>query len=88
MADILGMHEFKDNRFQKTLRVDECTMTTLDAVLAGKGLAMLPYNLIYQQIQRRQLASLFDFSHPSADSDYLVAPSHHFSKPKVTLFKR
>lgn len=84
----LAMHKLKDNRFKKTLRLDECTMTIIDAVLAGQGLAMLPYNLIYQQIQRRQLVSLFDFSHPSAYSYYLVAPSYHFNKPKVQVFEK
>jgi len=72
----------------KTLEVDDSTVTIVDAVLAGQGFSMLRYNLIYQQIQRRQLVSLFDFSHPSAYSYYLVAPSHHFSKLKVQLFEK
>ena len=63
-------------------------MTIVDAALAGQGFAMLRYNLIYQQIQRRQLVSLFEFSHPSAYSYYLVAPSHHFNKAKVQLFEK
>ena len=74
--------------FKKILEVDDSTVTIIDAALAGQGFAMLRYNLIYQQIQRGQLIPLFDFSHPSAYSYYLVAPSHHFSKPKVQLFEK
>jgi LysR family glycine cleavage system transcriptional activator len=83
----LTKHKLEENRFRKTLEVDDSTVTIIDAVLAGQGFAMLRYNLIYQQIQRQQLVSLFNFSHPSAFSYYLVAPSHHFSKPKVRLFE-
>jgi LysR family glycine cleavage system transcriptional activator len=84
----LSRHKLNGNRFKKTLEVDDSTVTIVDAALAGQGFAMLRYNLIYQQIQRRQLVSLFDFSHPSAYSYYLVAPSHHFSKLKVQLFEK
>jgi LysR family glycine cleavage system transcriptional activator len=84
----LAIYNLDDNRFNKTLEVDDSTVTIVDAALAGQGFAMLRYNLIYQQIQRRQLVSLFDFSHPSAYSYYLVAPSHHFRKPKVQLFEK
>ncbi|AGH46619.1 LysR family transcriptional regulator [Paraglaciecola psychrophila 170] len=84
----LAIHKLEDLKFNKTLEVDDSTVTIVDAVLAGQGFAMLRYNLIYQQIQRRQLVSLFDFSHPSAYSYYLIAPSHHFNKPKVQLFEK
>lgn len=84
----LVKYNLEDNKFKKTLEVDDSTVTIVDAALAGQGFAMLRYNLIYQQIQRRQLVSLFDFSHPSAYSYYLVAPSHHFSKPKIQLFEK
>jgi LysR family glycine cleavage system transcriptional activator len=84
----LAMHKLKDNRFKKTLEVDDSTVTIVDAALAGQGFAMLRYNLIYQQLQRQQLVSLFNFSHPSAYSYYLVAPSHHFNKTKVQLFEK
>jgi LysR family glycine cleavage system transcriptional activator len=84
----LARHKLNENSFKKILEVDDSTVTIIDAVLAGQGFAMLRYNLIYQQIQRRQLVSLFDFSHPSAYSYYLVAPSHHFKKTKVRLFEK
>lgn len=84
----LANHKLKENSFKKVLEVDDSTVTIIDAALAGQGFAMLRYNLIYQQIQRRQLVSLFDFTHPSAYSYFLVAPSHHFSKPKVQLFEK
>jgi len=84
----LKKHKLENHKFNKTLEVDDSTVTIVDAALAGQGFAMLRYNLIYQQIQRGQLVSLFDFSHPSAYSYYLVAPSHHFSKPKVQLFEK
>jgi LysR family glycine cleavage system transcriptional activator len=84
----LARYKLKDNRFKKSLEVDDSTVTIIDAALAGQGFAMLRYNLIYQQIQRRQLVTLFDFSHASAYSYYLVAPSHHFNKPKVQVFER
>lgn len=84
----LAMYKLQDNQFKKILEVDDSTVTIIDAALAGQGFAMLRYNLIYQQIQRRQLVTLFDFSHPSTYSYYLVAPSQHFSKPKVQLFEK
>ncbi len=84
----LTRYNLKENSFKKVLEVDDSTVTIIDAALAGQGFAMLRYNLIYQQIQRGQLVTLFDFSHPSAYSYYLVAPSHHFSKPKVQLFEK
>ncbi len=84
----LARHKLQENSFKKVLEVDDSTVTIIDAALAGQGFAMLRYNLIYQQIQRQQLVSLFDFSYPSAYSYYLVAPSHHFSKPKVQLFEK
>jgi LysR family glycine cleavage system transcriptional activator len=84
----LAKNKLKEGSFKKILEVDDSTVTIIDAALAGQGFAMLRYNLIYQQIQRRQLVSLFDFSHPSAYSYYLVAPSHHFRKPKVQLFEK
>ncbi|WP_293752570.1 LysR substrate-binding domain-containing protein [uncultured Paraglaciecola sp.] len=84
----LTRYNLKENSFKKVLEVDDSTVTIIDAALAGQGFAMLRYNLIYQQIQRGQLISLFDFSHPSAYSYYLVAPSHHFSKQKVQLFEK
>lgn len=83
----LARHKLDEHKFNKTLEVDDSTVTIVDAALAGQGFAMLRYNLIYQQIQHQQLVSLFDFSHPSAYSYYLVAPHHHFSKPKVQLFE-
>jgi LysR family glycine cleavage system transcriptional activator len=84
----LAKHMLEEQKFNKILEVDDSTVTIVDAALAGQGFAMLRYNLIYQQIQRQQLVSLFDFSHPSAYSYYLVAPNHHFSKPKVQLFEK
>ena len=84
----LAKNKLNEGSFKKILEVDDSTVTIIDAALAGQGFAMLRYNLIYQQIQRRQLVSLFDFSHPSAYSYYLVAPSHHFRKPKVQLFEK
>ncbi|MFQ3190728.1 MAG: LysR family glycine cleavage system transcriptional activator [Paraglaciecola sp.] len=84
----LARYKLKDNKFKKSLEVNDSTVTIIDAALAGQGFTMLRYNLIYQQIQRRQLMTLFDFSHASAYSYYLVAPSHHFNKPKVQLFEK
>lgn len=84
----LARHKLKDTKFNKILEVDDSTVTIVDAALAGQGFAMLRYNLIYQQIQRKQLVTLFDFSYPSAYSYYLVAPNHHFSKPKVQIFEK
>ena len=59
----------------------------IDAVLAGQGMAMLKYNLIYEQIHRKQLVKLFDFSFSSIFSYYLVAPPNHFKWKKVKLFE-
>lgn len=84
----LAKHKLDNHKFNKTLEVDDSTVTIIDAALAGQGFAMLRYNLIYQQIQHGQLVSLFDFSHPSAYSYYLVAPGHHFNRPKVQIFEK
>jgi LysR family glycine cleavage system transcriptional activator len=84
----LSKYKLQEDKFNKTLEVDDSTVTIIDAALAGQGFAMLRYNLIYQQLQRQQLTSLFEFSHPSAYSYYLVAPSHHFKKTKVQLFEK
>ncbi|MBU3002566.1 LysR substrate-binding domain-containing protein [Paraglaciecola arctica] len=84
----LTKFNLKENSFRKILEVDDSTVTIIDAALAGQGFAVLRHNLIYQQLQRGQLVSLFDFSHPSAYAYYLVAPSHHFNKPKVQLFEK
>jgi LysR family glycine cleavage system transcriptional activator len=83
----LTQFNLQANKFNKVLEVEDSTVTIVDAALAGQGVAMLRYNLIYQQIQRKQLVQLFDFSHPSAYSYYLVAPKHHFNREKVKLFE-
>jgi LysR family glycine cleavage system transcriptional activator len=80
--------DLREDKFNKVLEVEDSTVTIVDAALAGQGVAMLRYNLIYQQIQRKQLVQLFDFSHPSAYSYYLVAPSHHFKRTKIKLFEK
>lgn len=84
----LTKYNLQENSFRKILEVDDSTVTIIDAALAGQGFAVLRHNLIYQQLQRGQLMPLFEFSHPSAYSYYLVAPSHHFKKPKVKLFEK
>lgn len=77
-----------ESKFNKVLEVEDSTVTIVDAALAGQGIAMLRYNLIYQQLERKQLVQLFGFSHPSAYSYYLVAPKEHFNRTKVKLFER
>ncbi|WP_199271688.1 LysR substrate-binding domain-containing protein [Paraglaciecola sp. L3A3] len=83
----LHQYQLQDDKFNKVLQVDDSTVTIVDAAIAGQGIAMLRYNLIYEQINKNQLVTLFDFSHPSFYSYYLVAPAHHFKQKKVQLFE-
>lgn len=83
----IAKYGLNNDRFKKSLEVEDSTVTIVEAVLAGQGIAMLRYNLIYQQIQREQLVQLFDFSYPSAYSYFLVAPPHYFNRAKIQKFE-
>ncbi|MGJ8682040.1 LysR substrate-binding domain-containing protein [Paraglaciecola sp.] len=83
----LATFNMQESKFNKVLEVEDSTVTIVDAVLAGQGVAMLRYNLIYEQIRRKQLVELMGFSHPSAYSYYLVAPEEHFKREKIKLFE-
>lgn len=83
----LKEHRLEGARFNKALEVEDSTVTIIEAVLAGQGIAMLRFNLIYQQIQRKQLVMLFEFSYPSIYAYFLVAPAHKINTPKVKMFE-
>ena len=70
------------------LSVEDSTVTIVEGALAGQGIAMLRYSLIYQQLQRKQLVQLFDYSYPCKYAYHLVAPPHHFNRPKVLQFEQ
>ncbi|MDU0354096.1 LysR substrate-binding domain-containing protein [Paraglaciecola aquimarina] len=82
----LRQYDLQDDKFNRVLQVEDSTVTIVDAAIAGQGIAMLRYNLIYEQIQKQQLVMLLNFSDPSFYSYYLVAPAHHFKRRKVKLF--
>lgn len=56
------------------------------AVLAGKGIARLPYYAIYDDVMNGKLVVLLDqFSEPPLPT-YAIYPSLHYTSPKVTKF--
>jgi LysR family glycine cleavage system transcriptional activator len=60
----------------------------VEAALAGQGMAMLRYSLVYQQLQRKQLVKLFDYEYACEYGYYLVAPAHQFDLPKIQQFEQ
>lgn len=58
----------------------------VDALLAGQGLSILRFSVVYELIERGQLTC--PLHHPLRTSYryYLVAPEHHFKRPKVRQF--
>lgn len=58
----------------------------IDALLAGQGLSILRYSVIYELLDRQQLICPLPLALPSDYRYYLVAPAHHFKRPKVQQF--
>jgi LysR family transcriptional regulator, glycine cleavage system transcriptional activator len=79
-------YKLDESQLKRALQTDDSTLTILEAALAGQGMAMLRYSLIYQQLNRGQLVKVLDFEHPCDYNYYLVAPAHHFNRKKVQVF--
>jgi LysR family glycine cleavage system transcriptional activator len=75
-------------QYKRVLRVEDSSSMIVEAALAGQGMAMLRYSLIYEQLQRKQLVKLFDYEYPCEYGYYLVAPAHHFEQKKVQQFEQ
>lgn len=93
-ADMLQAWQAFFDRYQldgkvlkRALQTDDSTLTILEAALAGQGMAMLRYSLIYQQLAKNQLVKVLDFEHACDFNYYLVAPEHHFKRAKIIEFE-
>lgn len=72
---------------KRALQTEDSTLSILEAALAGQGMAMLRYSLIYTQLAKNQLVKVLDFEHKCDFSYYLVAPAHYFNRLKVKQFE-
>ncbi|WP_340678869.1 LysR substrate-binding domain-containing protein [Paraglaciecola sp.] len=93
-ADMLQAWQVFFERYQldgkalkRALQTDDSTLTILEAALAGQGMAMLRYSLIYQQLAKNQLVKVLNFEHACDFNYYLVAPEHHFKRTKIIAFE-
>lgn len=68
-----------------TLRVTEGT-TLVEAVLAGRGIALMRYSLVADLLKAGLLQCPIDISVPSEYQYYLVAPEAKFRTDKVRAF--
>lgn len=64
------------------LLITDATML-VDAVLSGQGLSLVRFSLAYQLIESRQLVCPLPYYWLSDYAYYLVAPEHHFKRPKL-----
>lgn len=76
------------NQYKRVLSVEDSSSMIVEAALAGQGMAMLRYSLIYQQLQRKQLVKLFEYEYACEYAYYLVAPVHHFEQQKIQQFEQ
>ncbi len=59
----------------------------VEALLSGQGLAAARFSLVYELLERKQLICPAPIYLPTHFSYYLVAPPHHFNRPKVQRFE-
>lgn len=59
----------------------------VDATLSGQGLALLRFSLAQKYLESGQLVCPLPIYWQSSFSYYLVAPEHHFRRPKVIAFR-
>jgi LysR family glycine cleavage system transcriptional activator len=86
--NFFSTHNISGENYKKALSVENSSVTIVEAALAGQGIAMVRYSLIYQQLRREQLVQLFDYMYPCSYAYYLVAPKHHFMRQKVLQFEQ
>jgi LysR family glycine cleavage system transcriptional activator len=77
----------KEERYRRALQVEDSSSMIVEAALAGQGMAMLRYSLIYQQLERGQLVQLFDYEQKCDYAYYIVAPGHYFKRHKIACFE-
>lgn len=68
-----------------TLRVTEGT-TLVEAVLAGRGIALMRYSLVANLLKAGLLQCPIDISVPAEYQYYLIAPEAKFRTDKVRAF--
>ncbi|SEQ07627.1 LysR family transcriptional regulator, glycine cleavage system transcriptional activator [Amphritea atlantica] len=59
----------------------------VEALLSGQGIAAARFSLVYEMIERGQLICPLPIYLPSSFDYYLVAPEHHFRRPKIQRFE-
>ncbi|WP_051227369.1 LysR substrate-binding domain-containing protein [Oceanospirillum beijerinckii] len=64
------------------LLITDATML-VDAILSGQGLSLVRFSLAYQLIESGQLVCPLPYYWLSDYAYYLVAPEHHFKRPKL-----
>ncbi|WP_210395119.1 LysR substrate-binding domain-containing protein [Motiliproteus sediminis] len=69
------------------LHVSDSNML-VEAVLAGQGLSLLRFSLVYELLARKQLICPLPVWLKSRYDYYLVAPPAHFKRPKVRQFEQ
>lgn len=60
---------------------------TLQAAIAGQGVALARRVLVADDLAAGRLVRLFDVLLPGDYAYYLVAPAHYFTRPKVKAFR-
>lgn len=59
----------------------------VEALLSGQGLAAIRFSLVYELLERGLLVCPIPMYRPTTFKYYLVAPEHHFKRPKVQRFE-
>ncbi len=70
------------NDIHSVLLITDATML-VDAILSGQGLSLLRFSLAYRLIESGQLVCPLPYYWLSDYAYYLVAPEHHFKRPKL-----
>ena len=76
------------NQTQQATRLEVSDSNILvEALISGQGLAAVRYSLVYELIERGTLICPYPMYRPTAFNYFLVAPAHHFKRPKVQRFE-
>lgn len=69
-----------------TLEVSDASML-IEAVLAGQGISLMRYSLVYELLEKNLLCCPLPFYMQSEYALYLVAPEWHFRRVKISSFE-
>lgn len=69
-----------------TLYVSDASIL-IEAILAGQGIALMRYSLVYEQLDKNLLCCPLPFYMESDYALYLVAPEWHFRRVKISSFE-